>query len=36
MKAWQRHTWSWDFDGLSMHSYTVPKWPPVHGLRRLR
>ena len=28
MRAWQRHTWSWDFDGLSMHSYTVPKWPP--------
>ena len=28
MKAWQSHTWSWDFDGLSMHSYTVPKWPP--------
>ena len=28
MKAWQGHTWSWDFDGLSMHSYTVPRWPP--------
>jgi alpha-N-arabinofuranosidase len=28
MKAWQHHTWSWDFDGLSMHSYTVPRWPP--------
>jgi alpha-N-arabinofuranosidase len=28
MKAWQEHTWSWDMDGLSMHSYTVPKWPP--------
>jgi alpha-L-arabinofuranosidase len=28
MKAWQGHTWSWDMDGLSMHSYTVPKWPP--------
>ena len=28
MKAWQAHTWSWDIDGLSMHSYTVPKWPP--------
>ncbi len=28
MKAWQQHTWSWDFDGLSMHSYTVPTWPP--------
>jgi alpha-N-arabinofuranosidase len=28
MKAWQAHQWSWDIDGLSMHSYTVPKWPP--------
>jgi len=28
MKAWQHHTWSWDFDGLSMHNYTVPRWPP--------
>jgi alpha-N-arabinofuranosidase len=28
MKAWQAHTWSWDMDGLSMHNYTVPKWPP--------
>jgi alpha-L-arabinofuranosidase len=30
MKAWQGHTWSWDIDGLSMHSYTVPKWPPSY------
>jgi alpha-N-arabinofuranosidase len=28
MRAWQGHTWSWDIDGLSMHSYTVVKWPP--------
>ena len=28
MKAWQKHDWSWDFDGLSLHSYTVPHWPP--------
>ncbi len=28
MKAYQQHSWSWDIDGLSMHSYTVPKWPP--------
>jgi alpha-N-arabinofuranosidase len=28
MKAWQGRTWSWDFDGLSLHSYTVVKWPP--------
>ena len=23
MKAYQQHTWSWDFNGLSMHNYTV-------------
>src|SRR6266496_4110796 len=28
MKAYQQHTWSWDFNGLSMHSYTVVRWPP--------
>ena len=29
MKAWQEHDWSWDIDGLSVHSYTVPNgWPP--------
>jgi alpha-N-arabinofuranosidase len=28
MKAYQQHTWSWDLDGLSLHNYTVPKWPP--------
>jgi alpha-N-arabinofuranosidase len=28
MKAYQHHTWSWDFNGLSMHNYTVAKWPP--------
>jgi len=28
MKAWQNHHWSWDIDGLSLHSYTVPHWPP--------
>jgi alpha-L-arabinofuranosidase len=28
MKAYQQHTWSWDINGLSMHSYTVGKWPP--------
>jgi len=26
MKAYQRHTWSWDIDGLSMHNYTVGNW----------
>ena len=30
MKAYQQHTWSWEMDGLSMHSYTVVKWPPAY------
>ena len=30
MKAWQGRSWSWDIDGLSMHSYTVVKWPPSY------
>jgi len=29
MKAWKSHDWSWNFDGLSLHWYTVPNgWPP--------
>lgn len=24
MKGWQLHDWSWNFDGLSLHWYTVP------------
>jgi alpha-N-arabinofuranosidase len=28
MKAYQQRPWSWDMDGLSIHSYTVPSWPP--------
>jgi len=28
MKAYEHHHWSWDLNGLSMHSYTVVKWPP--------
>ena len=31
MKAYQQHTWSWDIDGLSMHSYTVVHWPPSYA-----
>ena len=31
MKAYQKHTWSWDMNGLSMHSYTVVKWPPSYA-----
>jgi alpha-N-arabinofuranosidase len=29
MKAWQTHQWSWDMNGLSMHNYTVVRWPPA-------
>jgi alpha-N-arabinofuranosidase len=28
MKAWSERDWSWSVEGLSLHSYTVPKWPP--------
>jgi alpha-N-arabinofuranosidase len=28
MKAQQHHEWSWVINGLSMHSYTVVRWPP--------
>ena len=30
MKAYQQHTWSWEMNGLSMHSYTVGHWPPSY------
>jgi alpha-N-arabinofuranosidase len=30
MKAWQGRSWSLDFEGLSLHSYTVVKWPPAY------
>jgi alpha-N-arabinofuranosidase len=26
MKAWQKHQWSWDMNGLSLHNYTVVHW----------
>jgi len=29
MKAWKDKVWSWDIEGLSLHSYTVVKWPPA-------
>jgi len=32
MKAYQQHTWSWDLNGLSLHSYTVGgNWPPSYA-----
>jgi alpha-N-arabinofuranosidase len=30
MKAWQAHQWSWDMEGLSLHNYTVVRWPPAY------
>jgi alpha-N-arabinofuranosidase len=31
MKAYQNRQWSWDMNGLSMHAYTVIKWPPAYA-----
>ena len=31
MKAWQGHQWSWDMDGLSLHNYTVVRWPASYA-----
>jgi alpha-N-arabinofuranosidase len=28
MKAWKERDWSWSIEGLSLHSYSVPQWPP--------
>lgn len=30
MKAWKSRDWSWSIEGLSLHSYTVVKWPPAY------
>jgi alpha-N-arabinofuranosidase len=30
MKAWSEKDWSWDIEGLSLHSYTVVRWPPAY------
>ncbi|WP_066799567.1 alpha-N-arabinofuranosidase [Sphingomonas soli] len=30
MKAWKERDWSWSMEGLSLHSYTVVKWPPAY------
>ncbi len=29
MKAWSQRDYSWSIEGLSLHSYTVPHWPPA-------
>ena len=31
MKSYRNHEWSWDMNGLSVHSYTVVKWPPSYA-----
>jgi alpha-L-arabinofuranosidase len=30
MQAWQKKGWSWGMEGISLHSYTVGKWPPAY------
>lgn len=30
MRAYQQKQWSWDMHGLSLHNYTVVKWPPAY------
>jgi alpha-L-arabinofuranosidase len=31
MKAWRGRSWSWDMEGLSLHHYTVVRWPPAYA-----
>ena len=31
MKAYQNRHWSWGINGLSLHSYTVVRWPPAYA-----
>jgi alpha-L-arabinofuranosidase len=30
MKGWKEKVWSWDIEGVSLHYYTVGKWPPSY------
>jgi alpha-N-arabinofuranosidase len=30
MEAWKNKTWAWDIEGISLHYYTVGKWPPAY------
>ena len=30
MQAWQNKGWSWGIEGISLHYYTVGKWPPTY------
>ena len=29
MEAWKNKAWAWDIEGISLHFYTVVKWPPA-------
>jgi alpha-N-arabinofuranosidase len=29
MEAWKNKTWAWDIEGISLHYYTVVRWPPA-------
>ncbi len=31
MKAWTEHDWAWSIEGLSLHNYTVVKFPPSYS-----
>jgi alpha-N-arabinofuranosidase len=31
MKGWQQRPWSWDMEGLSLHHYTVVRWPAAYA-----
>jgi alpha-L-arabinofuranosidase len=31
MKAWKEHDWAWAIEGLSLHNYTVVRWPPAYA-----
>jgi alpha-N-arabinofuranosidase len=30
MKAWSQKDWTWNIEGLSLHSYTVVRWPAAY------
>jgi alpha-N-arabinofuranosidase len=31
MRAWKGRQWSWDMEGLSLHNYTVVRWPAAYA-----
>jgi alpha-L-arabinofuranosidase len=30
MRSWEGRQWSWDMEALSLHFYSVVRWPPAH------